>query len=84
MQEKITVFNDHNEKIECNVLIRFTFFDNEYIVYTDNKTGDKNEFNLYKALIKNNHLYDPTDVDVIPVFDKLIKEYKRKVIQGEI
>ena len=85
MNGKLILNNSNNEKVECDVLIKFEFDGDNYIVYTDN-TYDKNGyFNLYKAMVgKDNKLYDPTDVDVSPIFDKLISDYKNKIARGEI
>ena len=85
MKEKLILTNSNNQKVECDILIKFEFDGDNYIVYTDN-TYDKNGyFNLYKAMVgKDNKLYDPTDIDVLPVFDKLIADYKSKIVKGEI
>jgi len=85
MKEKLILYDINNNKINCDVLIRFTYDGNKYIVYTDNTYNKSGEFNLYEALIDNsNKLREPSDIKVMPIFDTLIYEYKKKVIKGEI
>lgn len=84
MDSKIVIKTKDNNDLDCNILIKFKFDNDDYIVYTDNTYNNKGEFNLYRAMIKDDKLYDVIDADVIPVFEKLIKEYKVKVIRGEI
>ena len=85
MEEKIIVYDKNNNAISCDIVIKFDFCDQHYIVYTDNSYNEKGEFNLYKALVsEDNKLCDVIDVDVIPIFDKLILDYKKKVVMGEL
>lgn len=84
MFKKIKLLNKDNKEVECDVLIEFEYDKNKYIVYTDNTINEKGEYNLYKALLKENKIYNPKDVDVDEIFDKLIKDYKNKVLRGEI
>lgn len=85
MKKEITIYDKENKPIKCDVLIEFTYDSEKYIVYTDNKYDNEGMFNLYKAHIDDdNKLSDPTDVDVDTIFDKLITDYKNKVIRGEI
>lgn len=85
MNNVIKLVNNDNKVVECNILIRFEYKFNRYIVYTDNILNEKGEYNLYKALIdENNKIVDPEDTSVDSVFDKLINEYKKKVVKGEI
>lgn len=85
MKKEITIYNNENEPINCDVLIEFTYDSENYIVYTDNTYDQDGMFNLYKAHIDDdNKLSDPSDVDVDEIFDKLINDYKNKVIRGEI
>lgn len=85
MNDKITITKYNNEKIDCDVLIKFEFNQNNYIVYTDNTYNTDGYFNLYKAKVDANGLLsDPIDIDVIPVFDKLISNYKNKIKKGEL
>ena len=81
----IVVYDKNNKKLDYDVLINFDFDGQHYIVYTDNKYSEDGQFNLYKAMLDvNNKLCDVIDVDVIPIIDRLILDYKNKVIMGEI
>lgn len=83
--EKIKIFNNRDKKINYDVLIKFDYDNNNYIIYTDNTYNDKGEFNLYGAMIdKENKLNSVYDVDVIAIFNKLIAEYKDKIIKGAV
>ena len=84
MKKNIVIFDKNNKKVECDILIEFEYDGNNYIVYTDNTFDKDGYFNLYKAWLKDNKLYDPVDVDVDEIFDKLIRDYKEKVLRGEI
>lgn len=85
MEKEITIYDKENKPIKCNVLIEFTYDSKKYIVYTDNTYDDEGMFNLYKGCIDlENRLSDPDDVDVDEIFDKLITDYKNKIIGGEI
>lgn len=85
MNDKITITKHNNEKVECDVLIEFEYDNNKYIVYTDNTYNKDDQFNLYKAKVDANRLLsDPIDIDVMPIFDKLILDYKEKIKKGEL
>ena len=85
MKKNIIMTNKNNQQIKCDVLIEFEFDKNKYIVYTDNTHNEKDEYILYKGMInKQGNITDPTDIDVNPIFEKLIVDYKNKVITGEI
>ena len=75
----------NNKRVECDVLIEFEFDNNEYIVYTDNIINKDGEYTLYKGMIgKNGNICDPKDVDVEEIFNKLITDYKNKILRGEV
>ena len=81
----IKLVSKDKQVADCNILIRFEYKENEYIVYTDNKCNEFGDYNLYKALIDRDHrIMDPLDESVNSIFDRLIYEYKQKVIKGEI
>ena len=84
MRKGITLYDKNNKEVKCDVLIEFTFAGENYIVYTDNTLNKNLEYNLYKAKIDSkNKLSDPIDIDVEPVFDKLIEDYKNRIIRGD-
>ena len=76
--------NKNNKEVECDVLIEFEYYDNDYIVYTDNTLTKEGEIILYRGMIENDKVVDPKDIDVFFIFDKLITDYKNKVLRGEI
>lgn len=83
--EKISIFDSENREMDYEVLIKFDYDDKNYIVYTDNSYNNKEELNLYGAMIdKDNKLNSVYDVDVIAIFNKLIAEYKERIIKGEV
>lgn len=85
MKEKKIVIEKNDKKIECNILIEFEFDNNKYILYTDNSFTNNGDYNMYKGMInESGKIVDPTDIDVNEIFDKLIMEYKNKVLRGEI
>ena len=85
MKKNIVLIDKNDKEVICDVLIEFTFDNNKYIVYTDNTFDNDGLFNLYKAKIDdNNRISDPDDVDVEKIFEKLIIDYKNKVVRGEI
>ena len=84
MNKRIKLFNKENKEVECDILIEFEYDNNNYIVYTDNIINENGEFTLYKGKIEGNKISDPKDVDVDCIFDRLIKDYKTKVLRGEI
>ncbi len=82
--KKIKLINQNNKEVECDVLIEFEYYDNDYIVYTDNTLTKEGEIILYRGMIENDKVVDPKDIDVFFIFDKLITDYKNKVLRGEI
>ncbi len=85
MQKNITMIDKNNHEVKCDVLIEFEFDNNKYIVYTDNIINKDGEYTLYKGMInKEGNVCDPEDIDVNEIFEKLIIEYKNKIIRGEI
>lgn len=82
--KKIKLINQNNKEVECDVLIEFEYYDNDYIVYTDNTLTKEGEIILYRGMIENDKVVNPKDIDVFFIFDKLITDYKNKVLRGEI
>lgn len=82
--KKIKLINQNNKEVECDVLIEFEYCNNDYIVYTDNTLTKEGEIILYRGMIENDKVVDPKDIDVFFIFDKLITDYKNKVLRGEI
>lgn len=85
MDNVIKLVNNENKIVDCNILIRFEYKGDKYIVYTDNILNELGNYTMYKALIdKDNNIVDPSDNSVDAIFERLIYEYKKKVIKGEI
>ena len=85
MKKNMIIYDKSNKEIKCDILIEFTYDSVNYIVYTDNTIDENGFFNLYKAKIDSeNKISDPDDVDVDEIFDKLILDYKNKIIRGEV
>ncbi len=71
--------------IEYDILMKFTYDNLDYVLYTDNTYDELGVFNIYGAKVgKEGRLEEVDDVDISDVFDKMIEEYKEKVIKGEI
>lgn len=76
----IKIYDKDNKELNYDILIRFTFDNSNYLVYTDNLQNEQGEFNLYGAKLDiNNKLEEVTDVDVLPLFEEIIEEYKEKI-----
>ena len=76
----IKIYDKDNKELNYDILIRFTFDNSNYIVYTDNLQNEQGEFNLYGAKLDiNNKLEEVTDVDVLPLFEEIIEDYKEKI-----
>ena len=76
----IKIYDKDNKELNYDILIRFTFDNSNYIVYTDNLQNEKGEFNLYGAKLDiNNKLEEVTDVDVLPLFEEIIEDYNEKI-----
>ena len=76
----IKIYDKDNKELNYDILIRFTFDNSNYIVYTDNLQNEQGEFNLYGAKLDiNNKLEEVTDVDVLPLFEEIIEENKEKI-----
>ena len=85
MKKSIILYNKIHNKIEYDVLIEFIYDNRNYIVYTDNTVDSNGLFNLYKGYIDDdNNIKDLKDDKLDKIFDRLIIDYKNKVIRGEI
>ena len=73
------------DNIEYDILMKFFYEGNNYVIYTDNTYNDNNEFNLYGAGIDiDGRLKEVDDVDMDSVFKLMIEKYKEKVLNGEL
>ena len=71
--------------MDYNILVKFTYEDDNYVIYTDNTYDNEGFFNIYWAKLGNyDRLLDVDDVDIRDVFNIMIDEYKEKVRYGEI
>lgn len=70
---------------EYDILMNFSYDDNDYVLYTDNTYDDKGDFNVYGARVdEEGRLLEVEDVDMDDVFKEMIDKYKEKVLKGEI
>lgn len=84
MKKSILLYDKMHNKIEYDVLIEFIYDNKNCIVYTDNTVDSNGLFNLYKGYIDDNNIKNVEDSDLDEIFDRLIKDYKNKVMRGEI
>ena len=71
--------------VEYDILMKFNFDGNDYVIYTDNTYSDEGTFNLYGAgLDEEERLTLVDDVDVMDVIDIMIERYRNKVLKGEL
>ena len=74
-----------NNKNEYDILVKFTYEDDNYVIYTDNTYDELGQFNLYGAKLgRDDRLEEVDDVDINDVFNLMIEEYKKKIIVGEV
>ena len=75
--------NTGNER-ELDILMSFSYEDNDYVIITDNTYDDEGNFNMYGAKLgPDNRLEEVVDRDVISIFDSMIKDYKEKILRGD-
>ena len=68
-----------------DILMKFTYDADDYVIYTDNTYDEDGIFNMYGAKLgQDDRLVDVDDVDIMDVFNIVIDEYKKKIISGEI
>ena len=73
------------DNINYDILMKFAYEDDDYVLYTDNTYNDLGEFNIYGARLGlDDRLEEVNDVDIDDVFNMMINEYKEKIIAGEI
>lgn len=71
--------------MKYDILVDFVYDDVKYVLYTDNTHNDKGEFNIYAAGVNDDGtFFEPMDVDSDVVFNAMIENYKKKIINGEI
>ena len=71
------------EKIEYDILMRFHYGDDDYVIFTDN-TYDNDNLNLYGARLDSEERLIEYDEDMDEVFDMMINKYKEKLLKGEV
>ena len=68
-----------------DILMKFTYEDEDYVIYTDNTYGEDGSFNMYGAKLgEDDRLEEVNDVDIQDVFNIMVDEYKKKIVAGEI
>ena len=73
------------EKEEYNILVKFKYDDNDYVLYTDNTQDEDGNINVYGAKVdKNGKLSVAEDVDMERVFQIMIEKYRKKIVGGEL
>jgi len=57
MKESMTLLNENNQEITCNIIAKWSHNNNNYIAYTDG-TKEQEKLNLFisKYIIDNNNL----------------------------
>ena len=72
-------------KQELDILVKFTYDDNDYVIVTDNSYDSDGNINVYGAKLgRDERLEEVTDVDMPEVFNMMIEEYRQKILKGEI
>ena len=68
-----------------DILMKFSFDSEDYVLYTDNTYDNEGNFNIYGAKLGiDGRLEEVDDVDMDLVFDIMIRRYKKKVLGGEL
>ncbi len=74
-----------DKNMEYNILVKFNYDGEDYIIYTDNTYDDKGKFNLFGACLDSEgRLMDVEDPDINIIFDVMMKRYREKVLRGEL
>ncbi len=73
------------KNMEYDILMRFNFDGEDYIIYTDNTYDDKGKINLFGAsLDSEGRLIEVEDPDIHIIFNVMMKRYREKVLRGEL
>ena len=68
-----------------DILMKFSYEDDNYVIYTDNTYDEDGVFNMYGAKLGlDDRLEEVDDVDIQDVFNIMVDEYKKKIMAGEI
>ncbi len=71
--------------LEYDILMKFSFDGDNYIIYTDNTFDDGGNIHLYGArLDEEERLREVEDADIHAVFDIMMKRYREKLLRGEL
>ena len=74
-----------NKITDYDILVKFTYEDEDYVIYTDNTYNKLGEYNIYGAKLGfDDKLEKVDDVDMDDVFKIVIDEYREKIVAGEI
>ena len=74
-----------DNKKEMDILVKFTYDCNQYVIVTDNSYHDDGDINVFGAKLgKDDRLEDVVDVDMTDIFNTMIEEYRQKILRGEI
>ena len=70
---------------EYDILMKFTYFDEDYVLYTDNSYDSSGNFNVYGARVDSlGRLKKVNDVDMDIVFERMIDKYKNEVLKENV
>lgn len=70
---------------EYDILMQFTYFDNDYVLYTDNTYDSNGIFNVYGARVDSlGRLKKVNDVDMDIVFEHMIEKYKNDILKENV
>lgn len=70
---------------EYDILMEFTYFDEDYVLYTDNTYNALGEFNVYGARIDSDgRLQKVYDIDMDIVFERMIEKYKNEILRENV
>ena len=73
------------DNLNYDILVKFNYDGEDYIIYTDNTYDDKGIFNLYGACLDNEgRLIEVDDPDVHVIFDVMMKRYRENLLRGEL
>ena len=73
MKEKLKIKNNNYTSL-YDILIKFSYNNNNYLVYTDNKYNNLNELNIYASILKDGKLYSVQTNEEWNLIDKKLME----------
>jgi hypothetical protein len=70
---------------EYDILMSFSYFDDDYVLYTDNTYDSNGSFNVYGARVDSRgRLKRVDDVDMDIVFNRMIEKYRNEVLKENV